>query len=1016
MPEMSKAIIPPHMGDKRPSEKILKLGKKITDVAAHKVKGLTADDPEYWGLAEIVTEEMADIALKMKVRHHYKIEELWKMNQVREKDKAHFQKVLDEMSYIGLLEYDYGNNYDHNGAIPGPKERRYVLPLFVPGAAELFNMEEGPEGNKRLREHPALASFFERMTYIPLEGLTHMVPPGGAGIGMHVIPVEQAISMENGTIDLEHISYWLKKYEGHIGVGQCSCRASRKVLGEGCADDEMNWCIGVGDFADYCRETGKGHDITYDEAMEIFRRAEENGYVHQITNIDGENKIFGICNCNVNICYALRTSQLFNTPNMSRSAYTARVEKDKCVACGKCVEYCPAGAVKLGQKLCKQNGKEVRYPKHELPDKLVWGREKFDENYRDNNRINCYETGTAPCKAACPAHIAVQGYIRMAKEGKYREALALIKKDNPFPAVCGRVCNRLCETACTRGTIDAPVAIDDIKKYIAEQDLHEETRYIPPVVIASNRHTQWEQKIAIIGAGPAGLSCAYYLAAKGYKPTVFERHERPGGMMTYGIPSYKLEKNVIEAEIDVIRALGVEIRCGVEVGKDVTLAGLREQGYEAFYIAIGCQGGKVPEIPGNDADGIGVAVEFLHQAAEHQDSVLDGRVVVVGGGNVAVDCARTAARFGAKDVAMFCLESREEMPASGEEIHETLAEDVTIYNGWGPREIVKDADGRVSSVVFHRCTAVFDADGNFHPQYDEGELMTVSCDHVVFAVGQTIEWGGLLEGEGVKFGLGNYPVADSLTFQTAAEDIFVGGDVYTGPKFVIDAIEAGKNAAESLNRYVHKGASMTIGRNRRDFHELNKDDILVEGYDTIGRQEAKADDSIDAKHSFRDARGVLTEEQVHLEAGRCLSCGASVVDENKCIGCGICTTKCEFNAIHLHRDHPECSKMSKSEERYTQIAAYAAGQAAHAVLGKAPAIKHAGKKGAEAVRKCVHTAAHRGKQAAATAAGKGKQEAVLASDRGKQAAAATADAGKKIAAGTKKAAASAAKRGKRKRQ
>ncbi len=939
MPELSKSVIPPHMGDKRPSEKILKLGRKITDVAAHKIKGVTVDDAEYWGLAEIVTDEMADVALKMKLRHHYKIEELWKLNKVEEKDKAHFQELLDEMSYIGLLEYDYGNNYDHNGAIPGPSDRRYCLPMFVPGSAELFNMEEGPEGNKRLREHPALASFFERMTFVPLDGITHMVPPGGAGIGMHVIPVEKAISMENGTIDLEHISYWLKKYEGHIGVGQCSCRASRKALDEGCADDEMNWCIGVGDFADYCRETGKGHDITYEEAMEIFRKAEDNGFVHQITNIDGENKIFGICNCNVNICNALRTSQLFNTPNMSRSAYTAKVERDKCVACGKCVEYCPAGAVKLGQKLCKKDGTEVAYPKHELPDKLLWGKDKYDENYRDNNRINCYETGTSPCKAACPAHVAVQGYIRKAKEGKYQEALALIKKDNPFPAICGRVCNKRCEAACTRGTIDQAVAIDDIKKFIAEQDLHKETRYVPPVVIASNRLTEWDQKIAVIGAGPAGLSCAFYLATKGYKPTVFEKNARPGGMMTYGIPSYKLEKDVIEAEIDVLRDLGVEIKCGVEIGKDITIKELREDGYQAFYVAIGCQDGKVPPIPGSDAEDIEIAVDFLHRATEDQTQKMSGNVVVIGGGNVAVDCARTAARFGGEHVAMYCLEDRGTMPASADEIRETLEEEIAIENSWGPKEIQKDADGKVKAVVFQKCISVKDASGKFNPQYDENDTITVACDHLIFAVGQGIKWGDLLEGTKVEFWHGNYPVADPLTYQTAEPDIFVGGDVYTGPKFVIDAIEAGKCAAESLHRYVHTGASMTIGRNRRDFHELNKDDIMLNGYDTIGRQEAAETEKEDKKHSFRDLRGMLTEEQVHLEAGRCLGCGASVVDENKCIGCGICTTKCEFDAIHLHRDHPECSKMTRSEDKFKEIGKYMAGQGVKTAASKIPVIK-----------------------------------------------------------------------------
>ncbi len=918
-----RAFNPPHKGEKNPSKKILKLGQKITDVIPHKLLGVKADDPEYWGLASIVTDEMADIALEMKVRHHYTISQMWELCKVKEEDKAHFQELLDEMCYIGLLEFDYGNHYDHNGRTAPQSERRYCLSMFVPGSAEMFNMEEGPEGNKRLRDHPDVAYFFERMAYIPLEGKTHLLPPGGGGVGMHVIPVEKAISMENQTLDIEHLSYWLKKYQDRLGVGQCSCRASRAAMGEGCADDEQCWCIGVGDFADYCRETGKGHDITYEEAMRILQVAEDNGFVHQITNIDGENKIFGICNCNVNICNGLRTSQLFNTPNLSRSAYTAEVDKEACVACGKCVEYCPAGAVKLGQKLCSKEG-PVEYPKHELPYGLVWGKEHWDPDYRDNNRKNCYDKGTAPCKTACPAHIAVQGYLKLAAQGKYQEALALIKKDNPFPAICGRVCNKRCEDACTRGTIDQAVAIDAVKKFIAEQDLNAETRYIPPVVIASSRLEQWDQKIAIIGAGPAGLSAAFYLATRGYKPTVFEKNERPGGMMTYGIPSYKLEKAIIDAEIEVLRELGVEIKCGVEIGKDVTIPQLREQGYQAFYIAIGCQGGRLPGVPGETAIGTDIAVNFLHKATVDQNQKLEGNVVVVGGGNVAVDCARTAMRFGAAKTSMVCLETRDTMPASKLEIAETLEENIEICNAWGPKEVLVGENGQVTGIVFKKCLRTIDPDTRkFAPVYDENETMTLDADHIIFAIGQSIEWGKLLEGTKVEFHRGNYPVADQLTYQTAEPDIFVGGDVFHGPKFVIDAIEDGKCAAESLHRYVHDGADMTIGRNRRDFIMLDKDDIVVDSYDTAGRQEEPIDETVDLHHSFRDARKTLTEEQVKAETARCLGCGASWVDPNKCIGCGVCTTKCAFDAIHLKRDHPECSKMIPAEDKLKGIASMA---------------------------------------------------------------------------------------------
>ncbi len=918
-----------HKHDKPAREKIIKLGRKITDVVAHKVTGIKVEDAEYWGLAEIVTDEMADVALKMKVRVHYTFNEMVKLCDVPEEKWENFRKLLEEMAYIGLLEYDYGYHYDHNGRTAPPSEKRYVLPQFVPGSAELFNMEEAhdenglPVDNPRLREHPDLASFFERMTYVPLAGITQMVPPGGSGIGMHVIPVEKAISMESKSVDLEHLSYWLKKYEGHIGVGQCSCRASRKILGEGCADDQYGWCIGVGDFADYCRETGKGRDITYEEAMEILKRAEENGFVHQITNIDGENKIFGICNCNVQICNALRTSQLFNTPNLSRSAYVAHVDKEKCVACGRCVEKCPAGALKLGQKLCAKNGEEMIYPRIEDPADTKWGPEKWDPDYRDNNRINCHDTGTAPCKAACPAHIAVQGYLKKAAQGKYTEALALIKRQNPFPIVCGHVCNRRCEDACTRGTIDDPVAIDAVKRFIAERDLNEETRYIPEVVIPASIHMDhFDDRIAIIGGGPAGLSAAYYLALTGYKPTVFEKKPIPGGMLQYGIPSYKLEKDLLRAEIDVIRRLGVEIRTGVEVGRDITIPELRAQGYKAFYIAIGCSAGRLPGIPGEDAEGCLTAIDYLAKA-NCGDAPYDGDVVVVGGGNVAIDAARVSRRNGAKSVTMLCLEGPKEMPASDEEVMEAVEDGVVVKNGWGPKEVLTE-DGHVTGIVFKKCLSVYEGKGKFAPKYDEEETITVKCGRIVFAIGQRVVWGDMLKGTKVKLNRAGYPEADTLTFQTAEPDIFVGGDVFTGPKFAIDAIAQGHWAAESLHRYAHN-AHLTIGRNRWEFIELDKDNIRVESYDNSSRQREGVDRE---KPAFRDASVALTEEQVKIETSRCLGCGAAVVDPNKCIGCGVCTTRCAFDAVTLHRDRPECTNMVASEDKYKHILAYAAKRAA----------------------------------------------------------------------------------------
>ena len=889
--------------DEHPRENLLKLGSMITNRIGLKA---TADDPEYWGLASVMTDEMVEVALKMGVRKPKTTEQLMKLTKI---EREPLEKLLTEMAWLGIVEYNWenldGKNPNH--------EKRWILPLFVPGSAEFLNMRKS-----QIDQNPEVAAFFERMTFLPLEKITPMVPPGGSGIGMHVIPVEKAIESENEAIGLEKISYWLDKYEGKYAKSMCSCRASRQKLGEGCGDDPENWCIAVGDMADYVVETQRGEYITKEEALDIFRRAEENGFVHQITNIDGEQKIFAICNCNVNICNALRTSQLFNTPNMSRSAYVAKVESENCVACGRCVEGCPAGAVKLGQKLCTKDG-PITYPRQELPDASEWGPEKWAIDYRDKNRVNCYKTGTAPCKTACPAHIAVQGYLKLAAQGKYKEALQLIKRDNPFPAVCGRICNRRCEDACTRGTIDQAVAIDEVKRFIAQQDLNAETRFVPEKVIPKV-DGEFEEKIAIIGGGPAGLSCAYYLAEKGYRPTVFEKEKQPGGMLMHGIPEFRLEKDVIEAEIDVLRALGVEFHCGVEVGKDVTIPELREQGYKGFYVAIGLQSGGRLGVPGEDAEGVKAGIELMREVNLEGKKSLSGRVVVIGGGNIGADVARTALRCGAEKVSLYCLEDYDSMPMGVEDRTECEEDGIEIHAGWGQTEILAE-NGRCSGIRFRKCLSVRNAEGRFAPTFDDNTTEEVPCDMVLYCIGQKVDWKGLLTGTAVELNPNGTAKADPVTYQTAEPDIFVGGDVYTGQKFAIDAIAAGKQGAVSLHRWV-QDATLTIGRDKREFIELDKNNLLLEeaSYDNTPRQRIGYNETL--RKTFKDGRVAFTEEQVKAETARCLGCGASVVDPNKCIGCGICTTRCAFDAIHLHRDLPECSTMRSAEDKMKGILPY----------------------------------------------------------------------------------------------
>lgn len=778
-----------------PRENVLKLGSMITNRIGLKA---TADDPEYWGLAGVMTDEMVDVALKMGVRKPKTTEQLMKLTKM---EREPLEKLLTEMAWTGIIEYNWenldGKNLKH--------EKRWVLPLFVPGSAEFLNMRKS-----QIDEHPEVAAFFERMTMLPLEKITPMVPPGGAGIGMHVIPVEKAIETENKSVDLEHISYWLSKYEGKYAKSMCSCRLSRAKLGEGCGDDAESWCIGVGDMADYIVETQRGEYITKDEALEIFKKAEDNGFVHQITNIDGEQKIFGICNCNVNVCNALRTSQLFNTPNLSRSAYVASVKSENCVACGRC------------------------------------------------------------------------------------------------------------EDACTRGTVDQAVAIDEVKRFIAQQDLNAETRFVPEKVIPKV-DGEFSEKIAVIGGGPAGLSCAYYLAEKGYRPTVFEREARPGGMLMNGIPSFRLEKDVVDAEIDILRELGVEFRCGVEVGKDVTIAQLREQGYQSFYVAVGLQSGGKLNIPGGDADGVMAGIDFMRQVNLHEKKTLSGKVVVIGGGNIGADVARTAVRCGAESVDLYCLEAYDDMPMGEEDRSECERDGITVHAGWGQTEIVVE-DGKCAGIRFRKCTRVKNDEGRFAPEFDDSVSEQAECATVLYCIGQKVDWRELLTGTAVEFNPNGTVKADPVTYQTAEKDIFVGGDAYTGQKFAIDAIAAGKEGAISLHRFVQH-ATLTVGRNRRQFIELDKENALIPvNYDTTPRQRIGYNEAL--RRTFSDERVAFTEEQIKKETARCLSCGASIVDPNKCIGCGVCTTKCAFDAIHLHRERPECSRMYACEDKMKAILPY----------------------------------------------------------------------------------------------
>ncbi len=869
-------------------EKVLDYANKISRTKRGSKSEIKPEDPEYRILEPVLTEEMAEAALCLELRRPKSAKEV-AVECGKTEEEA--EKLLWDLAVAGACfvnEIDGVDKYWHD--------------LWIPG-----HMEMMVNNKENVRKHPQIAEAFE--AYGRVRGpKTAGNFPVGMGL-MRVIPIEKTIMGETRRASYEEVSRYLNENK-IFSVSDCSCRTAREAMGEGCGHLKEDMCIQMGHAAEYYIRTGRGREITREEAFEIIKRAEENGLMHQIPNTDGPGHTHAVCNCCGCSCLSLRTAGMFLNTDMVRSNYVSHVDKDKCVACGECVETCPVGALKLGQKICAKT--PVPEKKRLLPYDTEWGPDKWNPEYRTNRQVVA-DTGTSPCKAECPAHIGIQGYIKLAAQGKYTEALELIKRENPFPAVCGRICPRKCESACTRGDVDDPVAIDEIKKYIAGQDLSAQRRFVPA------KRQDYGNRIAVIGAGPSGLACAYYLAIDGYDVTVFEKQKALGGMLTLGIPSFRLEKEVVNAEIDVLRELGVTFKTGVEVGKDVSLDALRAQGFEAFYIAVGAQAGRKLGVEGEDVKQVVAGVEFLRRVNLGEDVRLEGSTVVIGGGNVAVDVARTAVRTGSDKVDMYCLESRSEMPSLEEEIGEALSEGIAINNSWGPKRILAE-EGKVAGVEFKKCVSVFDADGRFSPKYDENDTVAVKADHVLVSIGQAMDWGSLLENSKITLNTNRTVRADSVTLQTDEPDVFAGGDALTGPKFAIDAIALGKEAAISIHRFVHKGQSLTIGRIRRDYRALDKENLDLGGYDRVSRQGTTHVDGGESKKTFRDLRGTFTEEQVKKETERCLGCGATITDEYMCVGCGACVTKCKFDAISLLRKYDveniELSRLRPTVAKY----------------------------------------------------------------------------------------------------
>ena len=859
---------------KRPN--ILKLATKIS-LESLTYTGITYTDPEYRILDPIVTDDMCRVMMHLRLETDRPVGEVAKRCKESE---AFVQEQLDKLVAAGIVRSRKVDGVDC-----------YYYPIWVPGIMEgiLSNREQ-------CDRYPDLGYCFEEYTRRRLAMVAPVFNSGKTGMCfMRVMPVMSAIENNSRTASYDEISTLIENATA-ISVGPCSCRRARRLMGEGCGHLEEDMCMYLNDNAITYSKSGAHRLISKEEAYEVLRRAEDNGLVHEINQTPGFEESTAICNCCGCSCFALRIAEMFRAKNAIRSNFAAKIDKEKCVACGQCVENCQTNAIKLGQKNCINN--PTVSDAYNSDVSIPWDSKTYNIDYR-TNRSDVMDSGTAPCKAVCPAHIPVQGYIKLASMGRYTEALELIKKENPFPAVCGRICNKACEQACTRGIVDASVAIDDTKKFIADKDLDASTRFVPKMLNQIGR--PYTEKIAVIGAGPAGLSCAYYLAVKGYPVTVFEKEDKLGGMLTLGIPGFRLDKAVVNAEIDILRELGVEFKTGVEVGKDVSLPQLRAEGYKAFYLGIGASRGAKLGVPGEELAGVFTGIDFLRDVNLEKPVSIGKRVAVVGGGNVAIDVARTALRLGAEDVTIVYRRSRDEMPAAADEIAEAEEEGVRFMYLAAPVEVL--GSGKVSGMKVEVMElGEADAKGRRKP-VGTGKFETLELDAVISAIGQKIDLGGISAGTGIQLSSKGTVMVDELSYQTGEPDVFAGGDVVTGPKFAIDAIAAGKEASISIHRYVHPGQTQHLGRDHRDYKPLDAKTVAVSigSFDTAPRQKAACGSAEEARRTFKDLRGDLTEEQIKKEVKRCLGCGCAVIDEDLCVGCGICTTKCKFDAIRLEK-------------------------------------------------------------------------------------------------------------------
>jgi NADPH-dependent glutamate synthase beta subunit-like oxidoreductase len=479
-------------------------------------------------------------------------------------------------------------------------------------------------------------------------------------------------------------------------------------------------------------------------------------------------------------------------------------------------------------------------------------------NEKYSGSKNYEKWGTAPCKASCPAHISIQGFVGAIADGRYTDGLKLIKEEMPFPATCGRVCHHPCETQCNRSLVDEPVAIESLKRFLADLDLFSGRPYVP------KRKEGKTEKVAIVGAGPAGLTVAYFLAIEGYPVTVFERLPLAGGMLAVGIPEYRLPRNILKAEIDIIKKMDVDIRLNCEIGRDLSLDDLQRE-YNAIFIGVGCHRSMKPGIPGEEGlEGVIDCVTFLRDINLGNPPEYEGRLVIIGGGNAAVDCARVGIRLGCIDVTILYRRTRKEMPAIQEEIEEAIEEGIDIMPLTAPVRFIGN-NGHVTGIELVRMSlGENDESGRPRPVPIKGSEFKGKADVVVVATGQAPEISFIPDSFGLQLSNRNLIEVDPITWTTNIPGIFAGGDIVAGPRTVVEAIASGKEAAISIDQYL-KGKDVVAGRQR----EWKGCEFMPEHIELKERESMPRLSLEERKRTFKEVAQGFNEEQARSEAGRC---------------------------------------------------------------------------------------------------------------------------------------------------